>query len=82
MGPILWPARAPELNPLDFFYWGYLKENVYSKPIPNIAELRQKIIEFSQQANNIRLARPITRSFIRRCRTCIRAGGRQFEHLL
>ena len=29
-----WPARSPDLNPLDFFLWGYLKSQVYS-PWPN-----------------------------------------------
>ncbi|EFN69121.1 hypothetical protein EAG_14837, partial [Camponotus floridanus] len=24
-GPIPWPARSPDLNPLDFFFWGHLK---------------------------------------------------------
>lgn len=24
-GPHLWPARSPDLNPLDFFLWGHLK---------------------------------------------------------
>ncbi|GBP81365.1 hypothetical protein EVAR_6223_1 [Eumeta japonica] len=22
LGPILWPPRSPDLNPLDFYYWG------------------------------------------------------------
>jgi len=28
-----WPARSPELNPYDYFLWGYLKDRVY-KPMP------------------------------------------------
>lgn len=28
-GTISWPARSPDLNPLDFFYWGAVKEKVY-----------------------------------------------------
>ncbi|GBP48001.1 hypothetical protein EVAR_83702_1 [Eumeta japonica] len=27
-GTISWPARSPDLNILDFFYWGVLKEKV------------------------------------------------------
>jgi hypothetical protein len=26
----IWPARSPDLNPCDFFFWGYLKNKVYS----------------------------------------------------
>ncbi|GBP65319.1 hypothetical protein EVAR_48026_1 [Eumeta japonica] len=25
LGPILWPPRSPDLNPLDFYYWGVFK---------------------------------------------------------
>ena len=24
-----WPARSPDLNPMDFFYWGFLKSKVF-----------------------------------------------------
>lgn len=30
-GPVLWPPRSPDLNPLDFFLWGYVKDAVYSE---------------------------------------------------
>ena len=23
-----WPARSPDLNPLDFFLWGFMKEKI------------------------------------------------------
>jgi len=28
-----WPARSPDLNPCNYFLWGYLKDRVY-KPMP------------------------------------------------
>jgi len=28
-----WPHRSPDLNPCDYFLWGYLKGRVYS-PLP------------------------------------------------
>lgn len=33
----VWPPRSPDLNPLDFFLWGYLKDRVYS-PSPKTTE--------------------------------------------
>lgn len=33
---IQWPSRSPDLSVLDFFFWGYLKNEVYKE------ELRQK----------------------------------------
>ena len=40
-----WPSYSPDLNPADFFLWGFLKERVYLGPV-------QKKIE--QLKNNIR----------------------------
>ena len=28
-GPIPWPPRSPDLSPLDFILWGYIKNIVY-----------------------------------------------------
>ncbi|GBN65801.1 hypothetical protein AVEN_85675-1, partial [Araneus ventricosus] len=28
-----WPSRSPDLNPCDFWLWGYLKDVVFSTPI-------------------------------------------------
>lgn len=27
---IPWPARSPDLKPLDFFFWGSLKDKIYN----------------------------------------------------
>ena len=34
-GPIEWPPRSPDLNPLDFFLWGYIKALVHKKTTEN-----------------------------------------------
>lgn len=82
LGPILWPPRSPDLNPLDFYYWGCIKEKVYANPINDVEELRHRIYEAAQQINVARSARLIKRAFIKRCKACIRLGGRQFEHVI
>ena len=28
-GPIPWPARSPDVTPLDVFFWGYVKDLVF-----------------------------------------------------
>ncbi|CAL1291614.1 unnamed protein product [Larinioides sclopetarius] len=43
-GPIPWPARSPDLTPLDIFFWGYTKNIVYSKRIADISHLKRRII--------------------------------------
>ncbi|GBP27130.1 hypothetical protein EVAR_16801_1 [Eumeta japonica] len=83
LGPILWPPRSPDLNPLDFYYWGCLKEKVYEKPIQNVQQLRQRIFSAATEiTRDTRITAVLKRSFIRRCRMCIRQSGGHFEYLL
>jgi len=42
-GPIPWPPRSPDLPPLDFFLWGYIKNSVYAEKIRNIEHLQDRI---------------------------------------
>ncbi|GBM27933.1 hypothetical protein AVEN_146156-1 [Araneus ventricosus] len=36
-----WPPGSPDLNPCDFWLWGYLKDVVYVGPMANLAELKK-----------------------------------------
>ncbi|KAL4130992.1 hypothetical protein QTP88_008352 [Uroleucon formosanum] len=38
---IPWPARSPDLTPLDFFLWGYLKTVVYADSPVNLQDLKK-----------------------------------------
>ena len=41
--PIPWPPRSPDLSPLDFFLWGYIKNIVYAEKIRNNQDLQDRI---------------------------------------
>ncbi|KAJ4441713.1 hypothetical protein ANN_11571, partial [Periplaneta americana] len=51
-GPIAWPPRSPDLNPLDFYLWGHLKSLVYSSPVPDLESLRNRIVACSEDIRN------------------------------
>ncbi|KAJ4438848.1 hypothetical protein ANN_14801 [Periplaneta americana] len=51
-GPITWPPRSPDLNPLDFYLWGHLKSLVYSSPVPDLESLRNRIVACSEDIRN------------------------------
>ena len=42
-GPTPWPPRSPDLTPLDFFLWGYVKTQVYKTPVHNLEILKTRI---------------------------------------
>ena len=51
-GPTAWPARSPDITPLDFFFWGYVKERVFHEPVDNIDELKRRITTAIRSVNN------------------------------
>jgi hypothetical protein len=44
-GSTPWPPRSPDITPLDFFLWGYVKDKVFSTPVPDITNLKARITE-------------------------------------
>jgi hypothetical protein len=42
-GSITWPPRLPDLTPLDFFLWGYVKNIVYQVKINDLQHLKARI---------------------------------------
>ncbi|KAJ4452038.1 hypothetical protein ANN_03553 [Periplaneta americana] len=82
-GPIAWPPRSPDLNPLDFYLWGHLKSLVYSSPMPDLESLRNRIVACSEDIRNTPgVWDRVRRSMRHRCEVCIQAGGGHFEHIL
>lgn len=80
-GAIEWPPRSPDLTPLDFFLWGYLKSKVYQNRPHNIRDLKDRIrIEMGRITQDV-IGR-VREEFTARLSHCLIADGRQFEHLL
>lgn len=80
-GVIDWPARSPDLTPLDFFLWGYLKDRVFKTKPLDLGELRQRILDDCYLLPEQHLTRSIE-SFYHRLCLCQEVNGEQFEHLL
>ena len=74
----MWPPRSPDLNPCDFFLWGYMKEEVHRSQPGSIAEVKQLIREFLASINADILQR-VNTQFLSRVRKCIVARGGVFE---
>ena len=43
--PTPWPPRSPDITPLDFFLWEYVKGKVFSTPVPDITNLKTIITD-------------------------------------
>ncbi|GBM37969.1 hypothetical protein AVEN_171159-1 [Araneus ventricosus] len=78
-GYVEWPPRSPDLNPLDFFLWGYIKQRVYATPPPTFQELRNRITDACASVSPVMLYN-VQREVQSRVQMCIVAEGHHFEH--
>ena len=44
-GPTLWPARSPDLTPMDFYLWGRLKDLIFKLPMNSRQELEAAVVQ-------------------------------------
>ena len=80
-GPVPWPPRSPDLNPLYFCAWGYAKGLVYNTAdIATPEELQYRIVHAFQ--NDSGLLERIRGFLRRRLDGCTQVEGQHFEHLL
>lgn len=80
-GAIEWPARSPDLTPLDFFLWGYLKSKVYVNRPDNLEDLKLRIQQEIEQISPQTIQNVLS-GFRNRLAYCQEVNGLQFEHLL
>ena len=77
-GPFEWPARLPDLFPMDFFLWGFLEDMVYKKKPRTIPDIRQVIAD-KIATIDVELCQKVCRSVAARLASCIEHNGKQFE---
>lgn len=81
-GPWLWPARSPDLTPVDFFLWGHIKNIVYSTQINTREELEQRVRNTFRELDAEIIRKATTDEVKKRLLKCLEADGGHFEHLL
>ena len=72
------PPRSPDLNPCDFFLWGYMKEEAHRAQPGSTAEVKQPIREFLASIDEDLLQR-VTSQFRSRVIRCIAAQEELFS---
>ena len=74
-----WAPRSPDLNPLDFYFWGYCKANVYRNKPNTVGMLKTEIENFIASIPTEMCQRAI-KNFEKRVEFCIQHQGGHFEH--
>ena len=81
IGPDLWPANSPDLNPVDYRIWGLIQERVYQTAVRDIDDLKQRLVTVWSQLKQSVIDKAIEQWRLR-LRACIRAKGEHFEEML
>lgn len=83
-GPFLWPPRSPDLNVMDYYFWGHMKSLVYdNRPeIETENELRNRVFAAADTIRHNLFNYDINENWVRRVNACVRANGNHFEHFL
>ena len=79
----VWPPHSPDLNPLDFFLWGYLKDivKVYTARHENLQDLKTAIRSEVQRIK-VGMCIDAVRNFDKRLDVVIEQKGRHIEHMV
>ncbi|GBO30314.1 hypothetical protein AVEN_49583-1 [Araneus ventricosus] len=70
--------RSPDLTPLDFFLWGYLKHLVYATPLPTLQDLKRSITDACACVSPD-MIQNVQQEIQKRFQMCIVADGEDFE---
>ena len=76
-----WASHSPDLNPPDFYLWGYLKDNVYQDNPQTIPELKTAITTKIKTISREECVRVID-NFSRRIQVCLQRRGGHLEHII
>lgn len=73
-----WPARSPDLSPLDFWFWSVALTELRRRPPHDLEELKQTVEAFADSLDEDEVLRAV-RNVRTRARACMRNRGGGFE---
>lgn len=74
-------VRSPDLSPMDFFLWGFLKEKVYTKEQENVEEVIARLHAAVAMVDAEMLLH-VRNEVVRRAHACLAVNGGHFEQTL
>ena len=75
-----WLPYSPDLNPLDFIFWSYLKDKVYKNNPKTLSELKNAIIVEINHID-VQVLQCVIQNFCKRLELCQESDGSHFKHI-
>lgn len=79
LGPWIWPARSPDLTPMDFYLWGRIKSEVYRTPVTNREELLDRVQRAFEGLDPNEIRSATTHAVNNRILKCLEVNGEHIE---
>lgn len=79
--PVPWPARSPDLSPLDFWFWSVCLAELRRNPPSSLDELKETVEVYSNTLEKEEIIKAC-RDILPRADACIQSGGGAFEYKL
>jgi hypothetical protein len=76
-----WPACSPVLNPCSFFFWGYLKANIYNSN-PGTQKPKKYMLGNCKYFCRAASKGKSDQTVFCRCEECLRVERQHFQHCL
>jgi len=79
--PDLCPPNSPDLKPFDYRIWGLMQQRLYKTPVRDTIDLKKRLVDTWASIPQCVVDEAVDQWTVR-LRACVKAKGRQFEHLL
>jgi inhibitor of nuclear factor kappa-B kinase subunit alpha len=76
--PTPWPAKSPDMNPLDYWFWGHAQAKVYRQKPQSIQEVQQ-IVKMVARTCPKEVITKAAMNIIKRASKCLENEGSHFE---
>ena len=76
-----WASHSPDLNPLDFFLWGYIKDQIVGAQFQTTQDLKDRVA-LLLQAVTPEQCKNATDHFMMRAKKCFDRDGGHVEHVM
>ena len=80
-GLIAWPARSPDLTPLDYYLWGHLKSLIYEAPVASEEDLLVWVTAVVD-VGGPSIGNRVYQNIVWRYHICVDVGGCHIEPFL
>lgn len=80
-GPVHWPARSPDMTPLDFYVWGRIKDITFKQQPDSRQALEAAVLQAFNTIPAVELLNAAN-GVLKRAQNCLNVNGAHFEHFL